>query len=764
MLPPVYRPKSNYVSPEEFLREVIQPDDIGSRLTKPPVAPPPPPKFHGGRGLVRTPERYTIRQSAGYPLPMRGGVPAWRRVLSACRYPATVIMLDFETYFDGEYTMRNSSTVEYIHDARFEILGMSRLLVPEGVNYPNYEGDVNFECRESATSYLRYLREEYRTDLADCTIVAQNAKFDMSILAFRFGIYPRYVIDTLGLARAWNSRQNHGLDELSKQWNLPPKGDTAEFSGVTMRAGRFTKPKGRGKAKLPIEVPIATEDQIVSLGSYANNDVSRQWEIFTLLLPRLSRPTVELPIMQHTLEMYTKPMMRVDEERGRSITSRMEEEIDKAIEPTGLTRELVSKDSIFELALSASLEAAGDDPEQYKKQTARPIAAVNGGGFKRAFALAKTDPEREILSNHPHGNVRLLMAARGAIDSWPNHISRVNRFINQSKANGGLLSNPLKYHGAHTGRDSGDEKLNTQNLGSRGHPLVSEVRTILMAPPGHKLVIVDEAQVEARGLAWIAGQWDLVKKFENNEEIYCGLASKILGFPVRKPRKSGGIAAIEDKMKRGRNLGKVAVLGMGYGMGKDRAFEYANGSPNFCDIDYATAIKLVTVYREDNQEIVRFWKDVERAFVYTAKFGTACEMPRGLRFEKTEDCDLILTLPSGRELHYHRLKVVRGTYGDVAEVYNAREHHWEHLWGGVLTENIVQAFCRDLLMEAMLRMANRGFRCVHRVHDELIFCVPEDRAEECLNAAIQEMSTRPSWAPELPLGAEGTVSDRYGQH
>lgn len=308
------------------------------------------------------------------------------------------------------------------------------------------------------------------------------------------------------------------------------------------------------------------------------------------------------------------------------------------------------------------------------------------------------------------------------------------------------------------------EKINLQNLGSRGHPLVSEMREMLIAQPGQKLVITDAAAIEARITAWVAGQNDLVEKFRNNEEIYCGFASKVLGYKVRKPLKPGKpgyIKAIEDRLTWARNsIGKIGILGCGYGMGTDRIFEYADGA-----IDLATADKIKVMYREEHKAIVQFWKDSERAFIYTAKYQKPCEMPRGLRFHATDDCDVIITLPSQREIHYQKVKLEPAQYGnDTISVYNETTHSWGHVWGGHLTENVVQAIARDVLMEAAVRLGDLGYPTALRVHDELVQPSRIERAGETLAAAIREMSKTPDWAPGLPLGAEGAIQDHYSKH
>lgn len=727
-------------------------------LTKPP---PPPPKFERRSPLPdRVGTAKSFKQLDHYQLPMSSEfVPAWLQVLRNVGYPTDVVVLDFETYFDEEYHMGRAadalSTIEFVMDPRFEVLGLSRTIVT--APFPDYEASTHFEVgEETVAAFLKYLQGRYGDDLRGCTVVIQNAAFDATVLARRYGIFPTFGIDTLALARHWNSRQSHGLETLAKQHKLPEKGDTEEFRGLTVRR-RYTKSKSRKKGpKLPIQRPIATEDQIKRLAGYANNDAMREWEIFTILLPRLSNPKTELRLAKHTLELLTKPVLRVDDAYGRDLIQQYQAAVDQTLTGIGHTQEEISGNKSFEWLLCEALRAAGENPQDYFKPMKK--------GYQ--LAIAKDDDERDVLLNHPDPRVSGLMAARVAIKSWPLHISRVKRIMAQAAANGGVLPVPLKYCGAHTGRWSGGEGINLQNLAKKG--LLALIRGMLMAAAGHVLGIVDAAAIEARILAWVAGQWDLVDKFANNEEIYCGFATKVLGWPVRKPKKEGSpgyIKTIEDRHTWARNaIGKIGVLGCGYGMG---AFEPGSDKsrPNYlfadAGLDIEMSEKIVTTYRSTNTAIVQFWHDIEKAFIYTAKYKKACSLPRGLRFDSTKECDVILTLPNGREIKYAEVRIESGDRSDKAAVYNNQEHKWEYLWGGTLTENVVQAMARDVLAEAMLRLEDLGYHTAFHVHDEVVMHIPIEQGKAAVAAAIVELSRVPAWAPRMPLGAEGSVSERY---
>ena len=694
--------------------------------------------------MLKIPESLCSKANVGYRT--RPPVLPWQTILRECGYPTEVVVLDFETYADSSYALSKLSTVEYIADKRFEVLGIATL--PMCQPHDEYEQRAMWWAgEEGVRRALAHFQQEYGKNLERCTVVIKNANFDASILGMRYGIFPPHVIDLDGLARHWNSRTRNTLDALAVRYKLPPKGDTKAFFGCSFRI-RTRKGKRGGP---PVRIPPMGEDKALALGSYAKNDVLREWELLTILLPKLSNPAFELQVMQHTLELFTRPTLQLDTTKAAELKGKMQAAIEEACRAVGLVQEEVSGNKTFTKLMSDALLATGDKPEQYMKP-------VKGGGMK--LAEAKTDPERKLLLDHSDGAVKALMEARNAVKSWPLHISRIDSLVGQHAAMRGWLSVPLAYCGAHTGRWAGKEGLNLQNLGTRGHPLICAIRELIIAPPGHELVIVDCSQVEARILSWLAGQDDLTEKFRLNQEIYCDFATKVLGWKVRKPR-ANGIPSVEARYRWARNsIGKVGILGCGYGMGKSRMVEQYPGELNL-DLAY----RIVTTYRDENRAIVQFWYDIEDAFVRTADTGRTHILPRGLILDQTEDCDVIITLPSGRELKYHHVQLSTDYKGrKVAEVWNDMEKHWEHVWGGHVTENVVQAISRDILIEAIMDLEAEGVHTAHHIHDEGIMVVPEGQGERTLARAIELYSQTPTWGAGLPLAAEGVVTQRYGGH
>jgi DNA polymerase len=686
---------------------------------------------------------------------------AWPDVLRDVGYPLDVVVLDLETYFDETYGLKLLTIPEFIAHKKWEVLGLAHLHV--GGRNPHVDPDAisAFEVGEAAVaSYLKYLQTSYGQDLAGCTVICQNSKFDLMVLAMRYGIHPKYQIDTACLASAYHTRSKHGLADLCRKFGLKAKGETKDFLGCTLRTGRYVMSKGRGRHKKPPEPrPLMTGAQVTALASYACNDAAREFELFTLLLPKLSNPKVELAIQDATLRMATQPVLHCDYDRGRNLVGRMGARMSDACASVGVTADDLSGNLEFDRLLTEAIHAAGDAPMRYMKC----MAATKTLPSRFVFGLAKDDSELKALNAHPSDRVRALVKARSAIKSWPLHIARVERIMRMSDAMGGNVCVPLSYHGGHTGRDSGAWSVNLQNLPKRGEPEVVAMRGLLTAAPDQELVIVDLAAIEARVLAWVAGQQDLVEKFARNEEIYCGFASKVLGKPSWKPKKTDP-PAVHRIMTERRNLGKVGILGCGYGMGKDRLQEYAAGPFYNLDLTIEEAENVVNTYRNTNIQITGFWRAIEKAFIYTAKYKRPCGLERGIAFYPTKDVDVVVVLSNGRRMNYHRVKLEPGQYNDTAAVYNEVEHCWNHLWGGVLTENLVQAIARDVLMEASLRLNNMGHRTVHRIHDELVISVPKGAGKDVLKLAEAELSRVPVWAPGLPLGAEGVVAERYGLH
>ena len=365
-----------------------------------------------------------------------------QEVLRFVDYPEDHLVLDFESYYDAKYSLSKMSIIEYIKDERFELLGCGF--------YDSHSDTCWFETPNGITSVFEMsigLR-----NYTNFTIVVKNAKFDILILKEIFGIVPPYIIDIEDLSRHLDSCAKHSLKELAVRYKLGTKGRTEDFKGLHWADMDKTKRE--------------------ALADYCLNDVSLEYQLFELLLPQLTNPKLEIPLMRHTLDIYLNPMISFDFEKAGELIYAMAAEMENVISGTNCTAENISKDKSFKQLLQTAL---GDEPV--------PMKAGKRGNI---MALAQGDEGRKKLLEHPSEQVRNLMLARIAVRSWPLHIKRVNNLIKQARANGGKLAVPLKYYGAHTGRWSGSGGINLQNLGGAGrgkaiHPLIGAVRGLLNA-------------------------------------------------------------------------------------------------------------------------------------------------------------------------------------------------------------------------------------------------------------------------------------------
>lgn len=676
-------------------------------------------------------------------------MPAWYTTLRRVGYPTDVVLIDFESYFDAEYCMykasgdKGLSTIEYVTDPRFEEVGKSVVHVTQ----PFGPSEARF-FRGDDPSYIEFLQREYGPDLAGCTVVAQNFAYDGTVLARRYGFTPKYPIDLLGVARYLHPGTANDLLALTERYGLLRKGDTGQFKGLHLN------PKWD---KTPGQIPKLihrgmTPEELASMDAYCCHDGNSEWSLFCRMLPRVTNTLTELRLMKHTLELLWKPTLMVDRGMGEEIRAKMLGKVDEAIAATGFTKDEISGNKSFSALLGIALDRAGDNVARFQKENKRG---------DKILAIAKTDEELEGLVLHPSEEVRKLITARTSIKSWPNHANRVSRILNQALASGGTLPVPLKYYGAHTGRWAGGEKINLQNLGSRGDPLISSVRQIIMAPDGHVLVIVDASQIEARVLDWISEQNDPVWA-DPSRDPYCEFASQMSARTVLNTKKvKQVIKAVKAWHDRMRGMGKVGQLGCGYGMGWEKAMTYAENSYGV-SMTRLEAERMVDTYRKSHPKVCKFWRVVEQKFKAAARYGESSEMARGLKFHKEPGDVTVITLPNGRQLRYQGVKVAIISGREQMYVMDGFQKNKRiNMWGGFLTENIVQAISRDILGEAILACEDENMHVALHVHDESVEVIPAADGPKALARTIEIFNTTPAWATGCPLASEGKIAARY---
>ena len=398
------------------------------------------------------------------------------------------------------------------------------------------------------------------------------------------------------------------------------------------------------------------------------------------------------------------------------------------------------------IKFAALLEAFGidppmkispSDPEQ-KKQT-YAFAKIRHG-FHRPTWSMKT---RSTGAWWPHG-----LGVKSTIEETRSSIRFINIGLASSQAHLGApyMPVPLKYSGAHTHRYSGDWLLNMQNLSARKS---KEIRRCLYAPEGYTIVAVDAAQIEARIVAWLADQIDLLDMYVNGEDTYKVFAADIFGIPVYSVSKVH------------RFVGKTCILGLGFGMSARKLMFSIRTLSREQGIDLGFELTLlmcenwVGTYRRKFFYIQKLWNDLNDLIARMAQ-GNADGYQIG---PVTVDGSTVI-LPSGLRLFYDNLRYEPDANGRGNYVYDQAQFT-KRIYGAKLLENIDQALDRQHVVEAGLRTEMRARaqgipdpRVLLNIHDENVHCVPDEYAEPLAAIALEEMARNVHWSIGLPLAAE----------
>ncbi len=278
------------------------------------------------------------------------------------------------------------------------------------------------------------------------------------------------------------------------------------------------------------------------------------------------------------------------------------------------------------------------------------------------------------------------------------------------------------------------------------------IRTAFIPSKGNVFVVADFSAIEARVISWLAGEEWRLEAFRQGKDIYCESASQMFGVPVEKHGQNSEL----------RQKGKIAELALGYqgGVGALKAM-----GADKMGLSDAELQDIVTRWREANPKIVKLWNSMEQTTRIALKGFGYIPLNNGLNFGYTEGEPPMLTisLPSGRKLFYPNPKIEMNKKGFESITYDGLNtaHVWGRLetYGGKLTENIVQAVARDCLAVTLSRMQLAGFDTVMHIHDEVVLDVPEEKAN--LKEVIKIMTEPITWAPGLPLDADGFIGRYY---
>lgn len=608
------------------------------------------------------------------------------------------LFVDFETFYSSEYSLRNLSPPEYILSPRFQTLLMAaydpkwdapRIVLPEDIpallaKYPAHE----------------------------TICCSHNALFDLSILSWRYGWVAGRLSDTLGMVRALRSYKKNSLGHVAKQlFGTDTKGDMLyrvkglDAAGIK-RAGLWGEYQ-----------TYALQD--VRLCFMIYQTLSREFpqeerQVMDLVLRAAVQPTLhaDVPLLQDNLVDLLQRKERILRECGydkaalmstaqfRKTLEDLGVEIEHKTSPTGKWIPQFSKSDPF-MAQLLEYDRSPDDDTNYQVQT---------------LAMARLSHKSTIEETRAQRFIKI------ATMPWT-----VN-----GKSNGALLPVALRYAGAHTHRLSGEWKLNLQNLPR--DKTKSKLREALIAPPGQTMITADLAQIEARIVAVLCGQADLVEQFRRGDDVYAVFATHVFRKVVTK-----------QTHPHERFLGKTAILGLGYGCGPERYFQMVTtqarqaGIPLEGLFSEEIAASTVNAYRIMFGKIPQAWRRLDH---YLAAYINSHNETQFTRWGPVQFKSGQIVLPNRLALRYDK--------------------NDEHLYGAKLLENITQALARIVVMQAAVRLADQGLRFCLQAHDELVFLVPNDRVEESKAIISKEMTRDPVWLPGVPLAVEVGSGANYG--
>jgi DNA polymerase len=675
-----------------------------------------------------------------------------------------LVALDFETFWDQDYTLKKMSTSEYVRDPRFraQMLGMK-------------VGNGKTRIIPHARIALELAKINWRSH----SVLCHNTQFDGFILSHHYGVHPVYLYDSLAMARGLHSNEiGAGLDEVS-----------VFYGGRGKIDGALEKTKG------VLKWNKALFDE---LSVYCANDVDEMVRIFKAMVPQL--PADEFGLIDIITRMFTSPVLMVDlplvqTELVRELALR-ERLMYAAVDPDDydsfkllkgkekllegkakdmliIKRVIGSAKHFSELLLAEGVEIPQKISPAWMKLSKEERESEEGEERKYANAFAKDDQKflnlpyetddwgfdrddpdqvRQLLIKQER--LQALVDVRIAVKSTTN-ITRAERFL-KAGAKGMRLPVGYAYSRAHTHRLGGNNKMNMQNL-TRGGAL----RLSILAPLGHQLVVEDSGQIEARVNGWLWGQSDLLDSFRaadrwnkktmgvargEDRDAYCKFADTIYDFEV----------TTDDFLER--FVGKVCVLGLGFQMGAPKLqmtlAKGALGGPPVV-FELLKCMKIINTYRAKNNAIVNGW-EVCKGIIEDMAAGVEGSHNGILNWEEGK-----IWLPNGMALLYPDLAKSQNEKGWDEWSYRSGKMR-KKIYGGLLCENIVQALARIIVMWQMLQIS-RKYRTVMTTHDEVVALCKTRSAPACQAFMEKWMRTAPDWCLDIPLNCEGGYDVRYSK-
>lgn len=625
-----------------------------------------------------------------------------------------IVTFDAETYYDREYSLSKITTEDYVRSPQFELIGFA---------IKTNDGPTQWVPKPECKAFIKSF------DWSDAMVVCQNTAFDGAILNWRYGVNPKVWADTLGMSRAlYPHDKAHSLKAQAERMGVGVKGEEV-LNAIGKRYADFY------------------DAELARYAAYCINDVELTYKIFTMYM-EAGFPKQELKLIDLTLRMFIEPVLELD---ANKLREHLEEVKDLKQTLMYSVRAMLSTDADLEVRQSMweldneGLKTLLMSNDKFSKVLlslgVRPPTKISPTTGKVAWAFAKTDEAFKALEEHEDGRVQAVVAARLGNKTTLEE-TRTERFIGM--AGRGKFPVPLRYYGAHSGRWSGQDSVNLQNLPSRGVN-AGKIKKAILAPEGYVVIDCDSAQIEARVLAWLAGQDDLVQAFRDKQDVYKLMATKIYGI------------SIGDVDKTQRQVGKTVVLGAGYGVGHVKLQGFLKNQAGV-EVTLDEAKRIIDTYRSTSFKIANFWRNAGDSLSALAAGQTM----------NVDDIGLVkavpgkgLSLPSGLFIQYPNLRVVTNPETGKTEVVYTSKGLPVRIYGGKVVENICQAVARQIVAEQMLRVSKR-YKVVLTVHDAVAIVAKKEEAAEAQAYLEECMSWNPKWAEGLPLSCESGVGESYG--
>jgi DNA polymerase len=612
-----------------------------------------------------------------------------------------IVVLDFETYYDHQYSLTKLTTEEYIHDIQFEVIGFAYKYNDEPAIWVSGRDEANVIAALDALSW------------SNIALVAHNAAFDAGILAFRYNIHPKIIIDTMSMGRA-----ALGVDASVSLANM------ALHYGVGEKGTEVNDAKGKYAADF-------TAAESVAYSRYCENDVDLTHAIFKHMTDA-GFPKAELKLIDMTIRMFTRPLLELDIDM---LNAHLAEVKDSKRTHLINTLEAVGRDDLAAVAV-----VSGTDHEHVQKALRSNVqfaAMLEGLGVtaptkvspttgKPTFAFAKTDEAFRALLEHDDVRVQTVCAARLGLKSTLEE-TRTERFIGMGKR--GRLAIPLRYAGARTYRWSGADSVNLQNL-----PRKSKIKQAIRAPEGYTIVGADLSNIELRVGLWLAGQMDKLRALGEGRDLYKDFASSVFGVPYEE--------VTDDQ----RFIGKTSQLSLIYGVGAKK-LRAAIKSGAKVDIGEVESQRIVELYRQEYAHVKAAWEHGERAL-------TAIMQDRQMQYGRQGLVKVLgsagVRLPSQLTLRYPKLCRITEE-GKTHWAYTTRKGQ-EFIYGAKFFQGVVQSLARCVIGESMIRI-DRRYPTLLTIHDADYILAPDTDVEAAKAFVYTEMCKAPKWMSDIPLNA-----------